>query len=214
VDTESAATERSRDFQRFLTFVDAVVAIAITLLVLPLVDVAGDVRASGSVARLLEDHQAQLWAFLLSFVVIADLWSTQHRVVASVVRSDTVLTRLMVVWLLTIVFLPFPTALVAQAGHEAATKVLYIGTMTLSSLATALISQRISGLRRIRDSDRGPDPRPAWTATLLFAVALALSLAVPAIAYYPLLLLLLPGPAGHLLQRVRPARPGSARVGE
>jgi uncharacterized membrane protein len=212
VDTERA--ERSRDLERFLTFVDAVVAIAITLLVLPLVDVAGEVRESGSVARLLEDHQSQIWAFLLSFVVIADLWSTQHRVVSTVVRNDTVLTRLMVWWLLTIVFLPFPTALVAQAGHEAATKVLYIGTMTLSSLATALISQRISGLRRIRDSDQGPDPRPAWIAVLLFAVALALSLAVPAIAYYPLLLLLLPSLAGHLLRRIRPGPSGSARVGE
>ena len=36
--------ERSRDFERLLTFVDAIVAIAITLLVLPLVDVVAGLK--------------------------------------------------------------------------------------------------------------------------------------------------------------------------
>ena len=42
--------------------------------------------------------------------------------------------------MLTIAFLPFPTSLVAKAGHEPTTKVLYIGTIALSTLATGLIS--------------------------------------------------------------------------
>ena len=35
------ADERSRDLERLITFVDAIVAIAITLLVLPLAELAG-----------------------------------------------------------------------------------------------------------------------------------------------------------------------------
>ena len=59
--------ERERDFDRFLTFVDAIVAIAITLLVLPLVDVAGAYQGD-SATQLLSDSSHQIWAFFLSFV--------------------------------------------------------------------------------------------------------------------------------------------------
>jgi uncharacterized membrane protein len=211
--TESTGPGRDRDVERFLTFVDAVVAIAITLLVLPLVDVAGEAADGRPVTQLLEDHQAQVWAFLLSFAVIANLWLTQHHVVRSVVASDPVVTRLTLFWLLTTVFLPFPTALVAEAGDQAVTKLLYIGTMTLSSLAVALMSRRIGAVRAIRDSDDAPDEAGAWVVTGLFAVALALGVAVPATGYFPLLLLLLPGVVARLPRRFRPGRRTDARVG-
>jgi uncharacterized membrane protein len=186
--------ERTRDFERFVTFIDAVVAIAITLLVLPLVDVAGEL-GDGSVTRLLADHTEQIGGFLLSFVVIAALWFAQHRALRTVIAHDPLLTRLMVAWTLTIVALPFPTALVAEAGSQAATKVLYIGTMALSSTLTALMCWAISRNRSIRDSDERPDLAGASGAAVTFVVALVISLVLPATGYYPLLLLLVSGPA-------------------
>jgi uncharacterized membrane protein len=62
---------RIRDLDRVLTFVDAIVAIAITLLVLPLVELASEVRDGGRVSNLLHDHSEELWSFALSFYVIA-----------------------------------------------------------------------------------------------------------------------------------------------
>ena len=50
--------ERERDLDRFLTFIDAIVAIAITLLVLPLVELTADIDEYDSVARPARDHQA------------------------------------------------------------------------------------------------------------------------------------------------------------
>jgi uncharacterized membrane protein len=214
--SQSDQVERSRDFERVLTFVDAVVAIAVTLLVLPLVDVAGELDQpgnDGSVLHLLQDHQAQLWAFLLSFAVIANLWFTQHQVVSSVVVADRVVIQLMVAWTLMIVFLPFPTALVAEEGDQAATKVLYIGTMTVSSVLLGLMSRRIRATRSIRDTDDAPDPVVSWVITGLFAVALAVTLVVPATGYYPLLLLLLADLLVTRLRRIRHGPPASGRVG-
>jgi uncharacterized membrane protein len=213
---ETDPMARSRDFERFLTFVDAVVAIAITLLVLPLVDVAGELGRSGrdaSVLHLLDVHQAQIFAFLLSFAVIANLWFTQHHVIRTVVMHDPVVTWLMVAWLLTIVFLPFPTSLVAQEGHQAVTKVLYIGTMTVGSVVMALMCQRIKSTRAIRDSEDAPDPTVAWVTCGLFALALVLSLVVPSIGYYSLLLLLLTDGLVRASRRMRPGRAATARVG-
>jgi uncharacterized membrane protein len=186
-------TERERDFNRFLTFVDAIVAIAITLLVLPLVDLAGGL-GGGSVSHLLDHNQSQIWAFFLSFVVIADLWLTQHRVLHNVVASDRWVLRLLLLWTLTIVALPFPTALLAQenAGHQPATKVLYVGTMATSSLLLALLCVAIGRNDAIRDSDERPDQVKAFATVLTFAVVLVLMLVFPGLSYWPLLLLLLP----------------------
>jgi uncharacterized membrane protein len=197
--------------------VDAVVAIAITLLVLPLVDVAGELALPGrdqSVVHLLQDHEAQLYAFLLSFAVIANLWFTQHHVIRPVTVHDPGVTRLMVVWLLMIVFLPFPTALVAEQGHQPVTKVLYIGTMTVSSVLMGLMARRIRAVPAIRDSDDSSDPAASWVSALLFAVALALSLAVPATGYYPLFLLTLTGVLVRGWHRLRGGRAHAGRVGQ
>jgi uncharacterized membrane protein len=72
--------ERHRDLDRLLTFVDAVVAIAITLLVLPLAEAGGEINevGEGGAAELLRLHGDDLVGFALSFVVIARLWVGQH----------------------------------------------------------------------------------------------------------------------------------------
>ncbi len=183
---------RERDFDRFLTFVDAIVAIAITLLVLPLVDAAGTFHGD-SVTSLLDESRNQIGAFFLSFLVIADLWLTQHRLLRNVVASDRVLIRLMLLWCLTIVVLPFPTALVAgDTSHQTVTKMLYVGTMAVSALVLALICVVIRRHPEICDSDESPDPVRAFAMCAAFVVALAVMLVFPGLSYWPLLLLLLP----------------------
>jgi uncharacterized membrane protein len=200
--------ERERDLERLLTFVDAIVAIAITLLVLPLAEAAGALDNSGSVADLVGDNAGRIGAFFLSFLVIANLWLAQHRVLRHVVAASEWLTRLLLLWSLTVVVLPFPTALVAGhgAGDQAATKLLYIGTMTASSLVLSLIALEIRRNAAVRDSDERPDVVRAFATFAAFVVVLALMLAVPPLSYWPLLLLFLPDRLVAMWRRRR-ARP-------
>jgi uncharacterized membrane protein len=202
--SQGPGAERSRGFERLATFVDAIVAIAITLLVLPLVDLATQL-GDGSVLDLLRHHEAEIGAFFLSFVVIANAWLAQHRATRGVVAEDPVVVRLLVLWTLTIVFLPFPTALVAQRGHESATKVLYIGTMAATSAVLALIAWTIARTPLVRDTDDVPDPMRGVGATVGFLLALAVSLAIPRTSYYPLLVMLAPDPLIWLWRRRRRA---------
>jgi uncharacterized membrane protein len=192
--TNATLTERERELERLLTFVDAIVAIAITLLVLPLVDLAGELRDGGSVSHLVKDNTGQIGAFVLSFVVIADLWLIQHRVMRHVYAASAQLVRLLLVWTLTIVLLPFPTALVAGhgVGDQTATKVLYVGTMAASSLLLALIGLEVRRNAAIRDSQDLPDPVRGFSTFVGFAVILGLMLLVPAIGYWALLVQLVP----------------------
>ena len=87
---------RDRDFERFLTFVDAVAAIAITLLVLPLVDVASEVTSGSDVAEVLRAHADQFVAFGISFWVISRLWFVQHAVLKPVVAANRLLSVLLI----------------------------------------------------------------------------------------------------------------------
>jgi len=209
-----AEIERDRGFERFITFLDAIVAIAITLLVLPLVELTADIDEYGSVADLLRENQAEIWAFLLSFAVIARLWFVQHDSVRHVVAYDRRIARLLLLWGLTIVFLPFPTALVAEAADDELTKVLYIGSMVLSTAFLTMIEVYLVRRPEITDGHDDADPVNGAANVLMLALALLITLVVPATSYFPLLLLLAAGPAADLWRRVRGRGDRRTSVGE
>jgi hypothetical protein len=59
--------------RRLVNFSDAVVAIAITLLVLPLFDSASSIGTEG-LGKFFQDNETRLLAFGLSFAVIGSFW--------------------------------------------------------------------------------------------------------------------------------------------
>jgi uncharacterized membrane protein len=191
---------RERDLERLLTFVDAVVAIAITLLVLPLTE-AGEEIHGKTAADLLAEHVDDLFGFFLSFAVIARSWLGQHAIVRSLVRQNGAVIRLLFGWSLTIVFLPFPTTLVTATSNDGLAKLLYIGTMAVSSALLALLARVISRDRTLRDTDAGPDTVVTTAVTVTFLLALVMSITIPATSYWPLLLLLLTDPVVRRLRR-------------
>jgi uncharacterized membrane protein len=193
--------ERHRDLDRLLTFVDAVVAIAITLLVLPLAEV-GQELGDGGAAELLDAHRDDLLGFVLSFVVIARLWLAQHQTVRTLERQSPPVVWLLLAWSFTIVFLPFPTSLVAASDHDPVAKILYVGTMAVSSLLLGFIAFAIRRDAGLRDTEEKPPLAPAIGVTSGFLVALAVMLAFPDTGYYPLLLLLLVDPVVRVVRRV------------
>jgi uncharacterized membrane protein len=213
VATRATGRERERNLDRLLTFVDAVVAIAITLLVLPLVELTAEVGRATSVAQLLEENGAAFWAFLLSFAVIARLLFVQHRALEHVVAGNHRLELLLVVWTLTIVFLPFPTALVARAGDQAATKILYVGTIAVSTLVLGLVDHVVAGGEVVTDADGTTDMLVPLVNVALLLVALAIMLLVPVVSYFPMFLLALDDQVLRVLRRLRRTH-AAAEVGE
>jgi len=117
---------------------------------------------------------------------------------------------LLLAWTLTIVFLPFPTALVVGTANDGLAKLLYIGTMAVSSALLALVARAIGRNRDLRDTDARPDALVAAGTAVTFLLVLVISVAVPATGYWPLLLLLLTEP---LVARLRRSRAGTRRPG-
>jgi len=176
-------------------FTDAVVAIAITLLVLPLVDAVGEaVDARRSAAEVVTDNISQFFSFLLSFAVIARLWTAHHRLFDGVATASGRVVGLNMLWLLTIVVLPFPTEMVGGYGEDRFTVVLYIGTILASSACLTALSVAI----------RGRLVGGAGSMTALLALALLVAAFVPGVGYTALLLLFLAPLVERLWQRWRP----------
>jgi uncharacterized membrane protein len=188
-------TERGLD--RLIAFADAVVAIAITLLVLPLVDVLGSAAPDKDLGAVLAEDAAQFGAFLLSFLVIARLWRAHHRLVEQVGAYDSAFVLVNFGWLLTVVVLPFATQVSAVYGTDRLAIGVYIGTMTASSACLSLLSLQIwrrPHLRRTGTDIRPDLPFASLVTTGMLAVALVIGVLVPEINYFALLLLFLTGP--------------------
>ena len=179
-----------RGLDRLVTFLDAVVAIAITLLVLPLVDLVGVEGDAPRASAVLGDHVGELAVFLLSFVVIARLWVAHHALLEHAGSYDTAFLWANLGWALTIVVLPFATQL-TRSSDDTLARGVYIGTMAASAACLALIARLLArrpALRR-EDAEATVRTRPTTVTALTFLVALVLGVAVPGVGYWGLLLL-------------------------
>ena len=196
----------SHGYARLVGFSDGVVAIAITLLILPLVDAASDYN--GDVAQFVAEHTGKLLLFLLSFAVIGNFWIIHHRMWENVSSYNGPLLWTNLAWLMSIVFLPFPTALLAGSpSGDRATYGLYVGTMVVTT-ATSLVMQWIIVRHPELQAEevRGTlKVRSYVTPLIIMALALLIAVAFPHIGLWGLALFALSSPIEGALARRRKA---------
>lgn len=212
--TEQAETRGLFGAERASAFIDAVVAIAMTLLILPLMESVSDIGDAGGTTLLwLAEHEQQLVSFVLSFVIIAMFWMFHHRLFVLVEAITSGLMWLLVGWLLTIVWLPVATAITgAMEDDDNLAKIVYVGSMIATaffSLAIRLYLRRHPQLHRNAATALTAGIAADLSTVLLFAIALTVALLVPAIGYYALFLMLLTPLVQKLLLRLI-GRPGGA----
>ncbi|TXK19745.1 TMEM175 family protein [Homoserinibacter sp. GY 40078] len=194
--TQGSDTGRtaSEPLNRLLAFSDAVVAIAITLIVLPLVDAAMEAE---NAAGFFADNVATIASAALSFVVVSLFWRAHHLLFADATGYTPTVLRLELVWLATIAFLPVATALdLAGAASDSLGIAVYVGSMTLASLI--LNVERVLLTRAGHISDGGAPAWQRWITPLLLAIALVLVLLVPAVGAFWLLVLLIEIPVRRI----------------
>lgn len=135
-----------KDTNRLEAFSDGVFAVAITLLVLnikiPGLDTPGKLLEDGVLWPELAKQWPMLVAYVTSFATIGIMWLNHHRVFSHVKRTSTLLLLFNLLLLLVIVFIPVPTALLAEQlpypGQHAAA-VIYSGTNVLMAISFNLI---------------------------------------------------------------------------
>jgi uncharacterized membrane protein len=199
-----------RGFERLVNFSDAVVAIAITLLVLPLVDIPGEISDDSSVGQLWDEHNGQFIAFLIGFAVIFTMWKAHHRTLEYFRGYDDVLMWLHALWLLTIVALPFMTELISHNAYPRGAAASYVATLLISVLALELMMTRGRAHRELLthsdEVDRWLDQPMSYFNAVTMVVVLVLVIVVPQVGLWPLLILTLEGVYERLLAKLRGRR--------
>ena len=209
---------RGRAFDRLVNFTDAVVAVAITLLGLPLVDI----RARGdeqTVWQVIADHWPELLAFAYTFLVVAAVWKVHNRVINRMRGYDSTIFRLNVLWLIGIVLLPWPSALYGEGIREDATEIavsdglgsaglFYWGVLAYISLIAALIAEHVRRRPELLDPDNtdpGHHPLRGFAFALAFAALGVISVGEPTLSSWLALLLIPLALAFASAERARPS---------
>ena len=189
----------ARGLERLIQFSDAVVAIAITLLVLPLLNLADH---KGTMNDMLSEGGSEIMMFFISFVVVASFWLTHREVFEGVSGCSGRLVWVNMFWLVTIVFLPFPTEVLGVHGPDGAgVRAFYIGSLLACSIAQMLLSIVI--IRSPLLWRNGVRPQlsmnAATVSVALFVVIFVVATFVPGVGLYALLGLFLLHPIARWL---------------
>jgi uncharacterized membrane protein len=165
------------------TFADGVMAIAITLLIL-LVAVP-DVHGPGELARELAKQWPSYAGYAVSFLTIGVIWVNHHHMFKLIERTNHAFLIMNVLFLMTIAFLPWPTALVADYvrdpnGRTVAT-VVYGLTMVAIAVMFNVVWRYASGRGRLLSSGVNPEAiarsrRDYLAGPIVYSIATMLAL--------------------------------------
>ncbi|MDZ7577978.1 MAG: TMEM175 family protein [Candidatus Nanopelagicales bacterium] len=180
----TARHHTQRGFDRLVNFSDAVVAIAITLLVLPLTDLEVGDQKLGAWDLLVHNSHA-FTSFLITFVLVAAYWLIHHRIFEYLRDYDGAIIRLNLLWLLFIVLLPFLSYLMQESGLADGTGALYFGDIAALSILLGLIGHHASRHPELMtpEADKGDLGGPRGWVLGGYSVFLAvLSVSAPTVA--------------------------------
>ena len=120
------------DADRVLAFSDAIFAIAITLLTLKL-EVRPGLHGSAFTSDL-RDLLPSLGAYVLSYVILGQLWLIHHRIFSVIARVDTPILTRNLAFLGLIAIMPFPVRLLSDYHDRPLAVAVYALTFILAML--------------------------------------------------------------------------------
>ena len=172
-------------------FSDGVFGFAATLLVLDLA-----LRPPGTALQQLLHAWPGYLAYLVSFLTIGGAWLLHTALTDQLARVDSLFLRLNLLVLLVVVFLPFPTELIADALRKHATsgERVYVTMYGLTLLAIRLLGSALDAYARhehlyspaTEGEELHRDRRKLLPVVIGYVIAIIIGLALPvaAVALY------------------------------
>lgn len=157
--------ERTHSTERLIAFSDGIVAVAITVLVLPLTDIElPESEHANPLSYVWSRYGQIIISFTVTWFVIFAFWSAHHRSWGSYRRATSFMVRCNMFWLLGIVVLPFPTNLIGQVhsntdGHQGLVA-FYIGVMFMISLMMLLVHLDAQNRPELYENEQKWDASP------------------------------------------------------
>ncbi len=177
--------------ERMAFFSDAIFAIAITLLVIEIRLPEVSVDSGAALSETLTELVPKFLGFIISFFVIGRFWIGHHRVVGHLRTCDDGLIWRNLFFLLTIAFMPFPTAVISEYGGTTLGVAVYASWLMISGLCYRIL---VKYAMRKPDLINAHDPAGAregivhatWSPLIIGGLTLVLCIFDPLKALIPL----------------------------
>jgi TMEM175 potassium channel family protein len=196
--------ENEVEFSRIVAFSDGVFAIAITLLVLNLGIGAG--LQGDEIWQAIWDQREDFIAYAISFAVIGKFWLVHHQFFGEVRAFDGRLIALNLLYLASIVLIPFSSQVLGEYGDQTAAVVVYAVNLAACCLVGFWMSAfaHNAGFTTIDETAAREDRIRTIYITIVFLLAIPPALVAPSLA--PLFwLALFFDPAPRIAARSRPS---------
>jgi uncharacterized membrane protein len=166
-------------------FSDGVFGFAITLLVLDLA-----LRPPGTPLQQVLQAWPDYLAYVISFLTIGGAWLLHTGLTDQLARTDPLLLRLNLFVLLVVVFLPFPTHLVADGLNDNSGERVYVTLYGLTLLAIRLLGSALDAYARHEqlytpqddDEELHRDRRKLLPVVIAYVIAILIGIALPILA--------------------------------
>lgn len=142
------AHKKKFQLERMILFSDAVFAIAITLLVLEIKVPHVSDNTDQSLLKILLSMMPKFVGFFISFFVIGQYWIVHHKLFGFVENYNGGLLWLNLIFLLSIVLMPFSTALYSENVKSTFSFVTYCGNIFASGFIAFIIWRYIGSRKR------------------------------------------------------------------
>jgi uncharacterized membrane protein len=174
--------ENEVEFTRIVAFSDGVFAIAITLLVLDL-GLEGGLHGHQIWDAIWDEHEKFL-AFAISFAVIGRFWIVHHRFFGEVKAFDGGLLWLNLLYLGSIVLIPFSSSVLGEYGGDAAGVVVYAVNLSATILIGLWMMNRAhrAGLTTADEATRREGVVRAAYISAVFLLSIPVAFVAPGIA--------------------------------
>ena len=182
------AHKKEFQIERMILFSDAVFAIAITLLIIEIKAPHAEDKTSLTLWISLINMIPKFIGFFISFMVIGIYWITHHKLFGFVKDYDTKLLWLNLFFLLTIVFMPFSSALYSENINVNLAFIIYCLNVVASGMINLWLWRYVGNPEK-NLADTLTDPElldffsfRAITIPSVFAIAILLSFISPHVA--------------------------------
>lgn len=175
--------ETDTEFRRLESFSDAIFAVAMTLLVFsfPISDLPSNL-AQAQMEGFILSLGRMFTTFVISFLVIGAFWLAHHSVFDRITRYDRPLVWINFVFLLCIVFIPFPTSVMVDYDTYWSAVSFYAASIAAAGFTLALLWQYVSRGHRL--IDRTIDPREIRSNTFRSLIVPVIFLSSIGVAYF------------------------------
>lgn len=130
------------NIERMKSISDNIFGFAMTLLILGIhiPDLPKDI-SNAALLNQIDSQWPEFLTYIISFLNIGGYWMLHHNIFAFLIRTNRALTQLNLLFLLTVTFLPYPTALHGKYGRHSIVALVYGLTIAINYAMLFLLAK-------------------------------------------------------------------------